>query len=112
MCSSDLHCNQLGVLDVHFNTTNIVDDLKNISEDPRSQERRSLPRCPLLCLDVWMLLLALDEPGYETVANGMIDIFPSLESCDAMVYNFDWIRVSERIAERKGSRPLQTYSWQ
>ena len=106
-----VYCVKLQKLSIHFNTANIVDDLKNISEDPRSHERHSLPRCPLLCLDVWMLLLALDEPGYETVANGMIDIFPSLESCDAMVYNFDWIRVSERIAERKGSRALQTYSW-
>jgi hypothetical protein len=41
--------------------------------------------------------LTLDEPGFETVANGMIDIFPSLiwrgES------ERGWEELSERIEE-------------
>jgi len=77
-----VHCVKLQRLEVHFNTTNIVDDFENISEDPRFQQSRSLPRCPLTCLEVFRIPLSLDGPGIETVAKGMIDIFPSLEWCD------------------------------
>jgi len=34
-------------LEIHLNTTNIIDDFKNISEDYLFQELRSLPRCTL-----------------------------------------------------------------
>jgi len=90
-----VHCAKLEKLEVHFNTTNIVDDFKNMSEDPRSQHSRLLPRCPLTCLDVHRIPLSLDGPGIETVAKGMIDIFPSLEWCDGR--EEVWDVLSERI---------------
>ena len=34
------HCLKLQQLEVHFNTLNIINDLKNVSEDPRFQELR------------------------------------------------------------------------
>jgi len=71
-------CIKLQELEVHFNTTNVVDDFKNISEDPRFRELRSLPRCTLSCLDVSQTPLTLDEPSLEIVVNGMINIFPAL----------------------------------
>ena len=43
-----VHYSKLGKPEIHFNTTNIVDDLRNILEDPRFQQLRSLPRCPLM----------------------------------------------------------------
>jgi len=92
-----VHCTKLESLEVHFKTTNIVNDFKNISEDPRSQQLRSLPRCPLMCLDVHRIPLSLDGPGIETVAKGMIDIFPSLGLCDGL--ETIWGRLSERIKE-------------
>ena len=90
-----VYCVKLQSLEIHFNTTNIVDDLKNISEDPRLQEWRSLPRCPLSCLDVYLMPLALDETGFKTVAEGMIDIFPSLGHCEGLTDV--WDEVSETL---------------
>ena len=77
-----VHCNRLEKLEIHFNITNIVDNFKNILEDPRFQQLRSLPRCPLRRLDVYQIPLDLDEWDFETVVNGMTDIFPSLTRCE------------------------------
>ena len=84
-----VHCNKLRKLEIHFNTTNIVDDFKNILEDPRSQRLRSLQRCPLTCLDVFRIPLNLDESSLETVVKGMIDIFPSLKRCKGLERRWD-----------------------
>ena len=73
-----IHCSKLELLEIHFNTTDIVDDFKNIYEDPQLQQLRSLPRCPLMRLDVYQILLNLDESDFGIVVNGMIDIFSSL----------------------------------
>ena len=77
-----VHCARLESLEIHFNTTNIVDDLKNVSEDPRFQELHSLQKCALSCLDVHTLPLTLDKSEFKTVACGMTAIFPNLERCD------------------------------
>ena len=84
-----VRCNKLKKLEIHFNTTNIVDDFKNITEDPRFQKLRSLPRCPLRCLDVNRIPLSLDESGFKTVMNGMRDIFPSLTLCEGFERSWD-----------------------
>ena len=52
--------------------------------DPRFQQLRLLPRCPLSSLDVFDMPLVLDESDFETVVLGMIDIFPSLDRCDGL----------------------------
>jgi len=75
-----VHCSKLEEVSIHFNTTNIVDDFRNILEDPRFQQLRSLPRCRLTFLDAYQMPLRLDESGLEIVAKGMLDIFPSLTS--------------------------------
>jgi len=84
-----VHCNKLEKLEIHFNTTNIVDDFKNILEDPRFQQLRPLPRCPLGRLDVDRIPLDLDEWDFETVVNGMSDIFPSLTRCEGVKQSWD-----------------------
>ena len=66
-----VHCNKLKKLEIHFNATNIVDDFKNILEDPRFQQLRSLPRCSLAYLDVRQMPLSLDDSGSEIVAKEM-----------------------------------------
>ena len=94
-----VHCVKLRWLEIHFNTTNIVDDLKTISEDHKFQELRSLPRCSLNYLDVWRTPLTLDEPDFEIVANGMIGIFPSLECCTGWgEFKDSWHGLSKKIA--------------
>ena len=92
-----IHCVKLRELSIHFNTTNIIDDLQNISVDPRFQALRSLPRCTLSCLDVYQMPLNLNAAGFETVANGMVDIFPSLEWCRALEGNLGWEELTDRI---------------
>ena len=94
-----VHCVKLRQLGIHFNTTNIIEDLVNISKDPRFQHIRSLPRCTLSRLFVGEIPLTLDGPGFETVVDGMIDIFPSLERCVAI--GPDWNEISERMAKRR-----------
>ena len=95
-----VHCNKLKKLEIHFNTTNIVDDFKNILEDPRFQQLRSLPRCPLRRLDVYKIPLNLDYYGFDTVVNGMIDIFPSLTSCEGL--GESWHGFFRKIASLQG----------
>ena len=90
-----VHCVKLRTLEIHFNTTNIVDDLKNISKDLLFQELRSLPKCTLTKLFVDRMPLTLDEPGFGTVVDGMIAIFPSLERC--LGSGEAWIELSKRI---------------
>jgi len=92
-----VHCVGLRTLAIHFNTTNIVDDLRNISDVPRFQELYSRPRCKLSCLDVYGMPLTLDDPGFETVVNGMIDIFPALGYCQEAVRGTGWRELSERL---------------
>jgi len=90
-------CIKLQELEVHFNTTNIVEDFKNISEDPQLREASSLPRCTLSCLDVTQMPLTLDEPGLEIVVNGMINIFPALGGFAGREQV--WDRLNARIVE-------------
>ena len=103
LLSISVHCLELKSLAIHFNTANIVEDFKSVSTDPRFERLRSLPRCPLSRLEVWQTPLALDEPGFETVANGMVDTFPSLEYCDGI--ERIWKGLSDRIGGPRENTP-------
>jgi len=98
------YCVKLLDLVIHFNTTNIVDDLKNTLEDPRFQALHSLPRCALTRLEVYEAPLVLDESGLETVARGLVDIFPSLGLCGTSTrIRSCWDGISEKIVELRSS---------
>ena len=97
------YCVKLRTLEIHFNTTNIVGDLKSLLEDPQFEALRSLPRCTLSCLEVYRIPLTLDESGFETVVDVMINLFPSLERCKGAPGNLDWEEISRRIT---GSREI------
>ena len=100
LVSISAYCVKLRDLEIHFNTTNIVDDLKNTLEDPRFQALRSLPRCSLMRLGVYEAPLILDESGFETVASGLADIFPSLGRCTtAPRISHGWDEISKRIVK-------------
>ena len=98
-----VHCPKLRQLQIHFNTTNIVDDLNNILKDPRFRGLHLLPRCTLLHLEVYRTPLALDEPGSEIVVEGMLNIFPSLERFTAL--GGSWNELSKRIAKFRRGKP-------
>ena len=87
-------CTKLQYLKIHFNTTKIIDDLKNVLEDSRFQELCSLSRCALTCLDAEHMPLSLDEVGLKTLARGLVDLFPSLERC---LGDKSWGRISKMI---------------
>ena len=92
-----VHCSKLEELDIHFNTTNIVDDLKKILEDPQFQQLRSLSECPLADLDVCGIPLTLDESDFEIVAKGMTNIFPYLTYFNGVEEN--WYELSGEIED-------------
>ena len=98
-----VHCSsKLRRLEIHFNTTNIVNDLRNISEDPRFQQLRSRPKCPLTSLHANWIPLELHESDLEIVAKGMVDIFPSLTDCKGIEKS--WNELSWKITDlREGS---------
>ena len=105
-----VYCLKLNRLEIHFNTANIIEDFKGISEDPQFQELQVLPRSRLHVLDVWEMPLTLDKPGIEAVANGMANIFPSLDFCSGTLDFFPrtrgrntWSRISRRIGELTGN---------
>ena len=110
LLSISVYCVKLRQLGIHFNTTNIVDDFKNISGDPRFQELLPLPKCPLSRLEVHEIRLDLDEPGIEVVANGMIDIFPCLERCEAVEEEL-WFDISDQIMEFQRMSTLPERRW-
>ena len=93
-----VYCVGLDELEVHFNITNIINDLKSISIDPHFQEFLSLPRCRLRDLDVSDMPLFLDESEFGTVVDGMRDIFPSLQSVQGSMDI--WCELSEKFRER------------
>ena len=97
LLSISVYCPKLEVLEIHFNTTNIVGDLKNILADPKFEALRSLPRGTLPHLNVYRTPLALNELGFETVAKGMVGIFPSLQHCGGI--KGAWGGVNGRIEE-------------
>ena len=80
--------------------TNIVDDLKSVSEDPQFQKLRTLPKCALSHWIVHWTPLTLDEPDLGTVVDGMIDVFPSLEYCQGL--DDVWGDISSRITDLRG----------
>jgi len=108
LLSISTYCVKLRYLEIHFNTTNIVDNLKTALEDPRFEALRSRPRCTLSCLEVHWLPLTLDESGFEMVADGMADIFPSLERCEGASEYSGWRELSERITVLREVRTFPT----
>ena len=92
-----VHCSKLEKLDIHFNTTNIVDDFRKFLERPQFQQLRSLPGCPLTALGVYQTPLSLHESDLRTVAKGMVDIFPSLTHFEGL--EEDWNEVSRKITD-------------
>ena len=101
-----VHCVKLRELEIHFNTTNIVKDFRNSSVDPRFRELRSLPKCPLSCLYINQTPLSLDAAGFEVVANGMVNIFPSLRCCRGDDGFLPWERLTDMIARVQETRTL------
>ena len=104
-----VHCLKLRELQIHFNTTNIVDDFKDISKNPRFQEFHLLPRCTLSHLQVDRMPLILDKPGSEIAVEGILNIFPHLGKFSGVEQS--WHDLSKRIAKFQRLSTLLAGCW-
>ena len=95
LLSISVHCVKLESLEIHFNTTHFVEDLKNIPKDPRFEQMPSLPRSSLQYLDVYDTPVTLNDHDFETVVKEIIGIFPSLRGCEG--YGQGWRELSWRL---------------
>ena len=101
-------CVELTELIVHFNTTNIVEDVKSLleTEDPDIQKLRNGPRCGVTSLPLFQTPLAVDEPETGVLAKGLLFVFPVLEDIPVRpgargATSSLWFRVSAAISGLK-----------
>ena len=75
-----VHCKRLRGVWIHFNATNLVNDMRFLSEDPDLRGLRELPtRCPLKHFDARRLrFLNETDRDITTTAEGSMNIFPSI----------------------------------
>ena len=103
------NCVELKELYIHFNTVNIVEDVKSLfeTEDSVVQKLRKGPRCGVTSVPVFLTPLTADEPAAELVAKGLLFVFPALGDVPVRpiargAANSAWLRVSAAISRLKG----------
>ena len=75
------YCKGLRELEIHFNTRNLAQDMKESLNNPLRRNSYPPSRCPLVVLDVGLVPLTADALGrdvFPTLA-GLVDIFPQLK---------------------------------
>ena len=74
------NCVGLTELVVHFNTTDIVEDVKSLleGEDLDVQTPRKAPKCGVTSLPVFLTPLMVDKPDVDVIAKGLSFVFPKL----------------------------------
>jgi hypothetical protein len=90
-------CKNLGFLEIHFNTTNLRDDLESISENPRLRDLRAFPRCQLRRFSATDAPLWMHPEDYVPVATGFLDIFPSLYEVYGTAAGWDGLNSNFRL---------------
>jgi len=101
-------CAGLTELIVHFNTINIVEDVKSLleSEDPTVQALRKGPRCAVTSLPVFLAPLAVEKPDTDVLAKGLLFVFPKLRNIPVCpggsgAASSAWLRVSAAVSRLK-----------
>lgn len=101
-------CAGLTELIVHFNTINIVEDVKSLleSEDPTVQALRKGPRCAVTSLPVFLAPLAVEKPDTDVLAKGLLFVFPKLRNIPVCpggsgAASSAWLRVSAAVPRLK-----------
>ena len=102
------NCVGLTELIVHFNTINIVEDVKSLleAEDPHVQTLRKGPRCGVTTLPVFLAPLTVDKPDTDVVAKGLLSVFPRLGCIPVCTGGSGaatsaWVRVGAAISRLK-----------
>ena len=93
LLSLSTHCLELTYSEIHFNTLDIVEDVKHLLI-------RGKPRCRLRGLSVGRLSLGVYDHEYETLAMGSVDIFPCLEFFPSCPIGRVWERVEAELENR------------
>ena len=75
LLSISVHCRDLTVLSIHFNTLTIVEDTQRLLDEGSGRDKA---RCKLEDLWVGSMPLEIRSEDIETVATGLKTIFPSL----------------------------------
>lgn len=103
-------CVGLTELTVHFNTTNIVHDVKSLleAEESDAQKPRKSSRCGITSLLLFLTPLTVDEPDTDLLAKGLLFVFPVLENIPVCpgargAASSVWLRVGAAISRLKDS---------
>jgi hypothetical protein len=104
-------CVELTELTLHFNTINIVEDVKSLleTEDPDIQKLRDGPRCGVTSLTVSLAPLTADKPDTKLLAKGLLFVFPALGNIPIRPILMSpassvWLDVGTAISKFKGLR--------
>ena len=102
------NCAGLTELIVHFNTINIVEDVKSLleTEDPDTQKLREGPRCGVTSLPLFLTPLTADGPETDVLAKGLLFVFPVLGNIPVRpgtrgTASSVWLRVGAAISRLK-----------
>ncbi|KAF9784038.1 hypothetical protein BJ322DRAFT_1219546 [Thelephora terrestris] len=96
------NCVELTELAVHFNTTNIVEDVKSLLET-EALDGQKRPRCGVTSLPVFLAPLTVDKPDADVLAKGFMFVFPALENMPVCpmagaTASPAWLRVNAAIS--------------
>jgi len=102
------NCVELTELIVHFNTTDIVEDVNALLEEevPNVQTLRKGPRCGVTSLPVFLTPLMVDKPDTDVLAKGLLFVFPRLGNTPVFpgawgASSCGWLRVGDAISRLK-----------
>ena len=97
LLSISTHCLGLTLLEIHFNTRTIVDDMRRLLDEGSGRDK---PRCELGSLLVGCLPLRVRVEDVGTVAMGFADIFPCLKDFSSYYDYFEsWKDVAFRLRD-------------
>jgi hypothetical protein len=98
LLSISIHCLGLTLLEIHFNTRSIVDDMKTLLSEGSGRDK---PRCKLQSLSTGFSRLPMREEDVGTVAMGFAYIFPCMTRLSGGIQDQErWKRVASELALR------------
>jgi hypothetical protein len=98
LMSISIHCLDLTVLETHFNTLTIVDDMQRLLDGGSGRDK---VKCKLRTLGVWDLPFEVRGEDIETVAMGFRVIFPCLTNFPG--YGGRWYKLKSKLGDLRRS---------
>ena len=103
--TSSVHSKHLRGVWIHFNATNLVDNIRFLSEDPGLRGLREHPtRCPLKHFDARRFRFPnVKDLDITTIPEGFMNIFPSI-SAIASTSDTGWSMLESRVYKLREMR--------